>query len=195
MISYLIICFWNQQDKEADMRLSLESVIGIAILELFMLLPQIGIYGGNGVASAVLPVMGTAYMCSTAVIDYLTGYVYCFWHFVFLGVLFALKLLYMDFSLCWCIFTVFYLLFLMLCERIGAFSHGDSEYLAVSYIYFGCSIIGVFALEYMLGVMLMSALLFDILKKHGAGKEEFAFTPMIVFSEYIIMIIFRLLMG
>ena len=165
MISFFIICFWNNRDKEADMRLTLDSVIGIATLEVLMFLLQVGLYGSNSVFSIVLPVFGTVYMCSTAVIDYLTGYVYCFGHFVMLGILFIYKIVSMEFSKSWCIFTAFYLLFLILCERVGAFSHGDSEYLAVSYIYFGCSIIGSFALEFMLGVMLMSAGVFGIFRK------------------------------
>ncbi len=191
MISFFIICFWNNRDKEADMRLTLDSVIGIAILEVFMFLLQVGLYGSNSVFSIVLPVFGTVYMCSTAVIDYLTGYVYCFGHFVMLGILFIYKIISMEFSISWCIFTAFYLLFLISCERVGAFSHGDSEYLAVSYIYFGCSIIESFALEFMLGVMLMSAGVFGIFRKYRARKEVLAFTPMIVFSEYIMMLILR----
>lgn len=192
MISYLGICFWNKWDKEADMRMSLDAVIGIALLELFMFMLQVGIYGSNNAVSVIVPVAGAAYMCSTAVIDYLTGYVYCFSHFIMLGILFVFRMFSMKISLNWCIFTVFYLLFLILCEHAGAFSHGDSEYLAVSYIYFSFSIIGSFALEYMLVVMLMSVFVFGIFRKCRAGKGVLAFTPMIVFSEYIIMMILRL---
>lgn len=192
MISYFIICFWDNRDKEVDMRLSLEDAISVAVLEFFMFMLQVGIYGTDSIVSVILPMTGTVYMCSTAVIDYLTGYVYCFSHFVMLGILFVFRIFSIEISLKWCIFTFFYLLFLILCEHEEAFSHGDSEYLAVSYLYFSFSIIGSFVLEYMLVVMLMSAFVFGIFRKCRAGKGVLAFTPMIVFSEYIIMLILRL---
>lgn len=193
MISCLIIRFWNYNDKETDMRLSLENILGVALLELFMFGIQLGLLGGQDAAFVVLTAFGTVYMCSTAVIDYLTGYVYCISHFIMLLFIILFEMTKCDISLKYCFWTVIYLLFLILCEHAGAFSHGDSEYLAVSYIYFGCSTIGTYVLEYMLVVMLMSALVFGIFRKCGAGKEVYAFTPVIVFSEYIIMILFRLL--
>lgn len=192
MISCLIIRFWNLKDREINIKLSMENFIELAWLELFMFGFQAVILGSGSTASVVLTMFGSVYMCSTAVIDYLTGYVYCISHFIMLVFILILGMAQCDISLEYCIFTVIYLLFLGLCESAGAFSHGDSEYLAVSYIYFGCSTIGRFALEYMLVVMLMSALVFGIFRKCRTGKEVCAFTPFIVFSEYIIIFIFRL---
>lgn len=193
MISCLVIRFFAGWDPETDMRLSLENVLGIALLELFMFGIQMALLGEQSVSFTLLTVFGTVYMCSTAVIDHLTGYVYCISHFIMLLLIILFGITEGGISFQYCFWTVFYLLFLMLCEHAGAFSRGDSEYLAVSYIYFGCGAIGGYVLEYMLAVMLMSALVFGIFRKDRAGKEGSAFTPVIVFSEYIIMICFRLL--
>lgn len=193
MISVLIIRFWRCHDKEAHLRLTLGTIFEIAMLELFMFGVQAALLGVQNAAFAVLTLLGSVYMCSTAVIDYLTGYVYCVSHFVMLLLIVILGITQCNISMKFCILTVIFLLFLLLCEHAGAFSRGDSEYLAVSYIYFSCGTISGFALEYMLGVMLMSALIFGIFRKCGAEKEVVAFTPIIVFSEYIMMIWFRLL--
>ena len=193
MISVLIIRFWEKHDNQTDLRLTLAEIFEIALLELFMFGIQAGLLGVRNAGSAVLMLLGTVYMCSTAVIGYFTGYVYCISHFVMLLLILILGITRCNISFEFCFLTVIFLLFLTLCERVGAFSRGDSEYLAVSYIYFSCGTIGGFALEYMLGVMLMSALIFGIFRKRGARKGVTAFTPMIVFSEYIMMIWFRLL--
>lgn len=193
MISVLIIRFWHGHDKEADLRLTSDVLFEIVLLELFMFGVQAGLLGVQNTAAVVLTLLGSVYMCSTAVIDYFTGYVYCVSHYVMLLLIGVLRITGCNISLNFCILTVIFLLFLLLCEYAGAFSRGDSEFLAVSYIYFSCGTIGTFALEYMLCVMLMSALIFGIFRKCGAGKGVAAFTPMIVFSEYIMMIWFRLL--
>lgn len=193
MISVLIIRFWCRHDHQAALRLTLEESFEIVLLELFMFGMQAALLGISNAGSAVLMLAGTVYMCSTAVIDYVTGYVYCISHFVMLIFILFFEMTEWNISLEFCFLTVFFLLFLVLCEHAGAFSRGDSEYLAVSYIYFCCGAIGGCALEYMLGVMLMSALIFGIFRKRRAGKGVTAFTPVIVFSEYIMMIWFRLI--
>lgn len=201
-------------NEEVKVDLSLDIVLMAAFSEMFLFMAYVGVMETTMVEtietvesgafqvllSDVLPVMlsgvGSVYLNVTAWIDLLTGYVYV----VINRLVFVICMIFLLFDesisfKCLMLFFLFFI-FVVACEKMNAFSRGDSEFLMISYLLFDRNPWQEKCLELMLGVMLLSSISFGIFRKITGRKEgRIPFTPFIVFSEYIILILMAVLSG
>lgn len=194
MISYFFFYFLQKEDKEISMELSLDLILISAFCECLLFLEGICFFRLDAVWLNVLAALaGAVYFNVTAWVDLLTGYVYQYFN-LFFGILFSLGTFIMYRSRFFIvIFFFFFLIFVKQCERANAFSRGDSEFLGVSYFYFTMGTGSRNGLEIMLMVMLLGSVFFGIFRKICGNKEGMIpYTPFLVFSEFIIMILLRL---
>lgn len=194
MISYFVLDFFRKRDKDISVELSLETVLFSAFCECLLFLEEFYFMEfSDAWINGVAALAGAVYFNVTAWMDLLTGYVYKMVNLFFL-ILFSVGTVLMDRSLFFILGSfLFYLIIVETCERINAFSRGDSEFFCVSYFYFAMGKGSSNATEIMLAVMLLGSVIFGIFRKICGRKEGMMpYTPFIVFSEYIIMIILRL---
>lgn len=190
MISYFLMCIFEREDEEIFLDLTGDMAVLSALLEVFLFEAGIGFLQNNWMPLRIMAAFfGAVYFNVTGWIDLMTGYVYSIINQFFL-ILFLILLFLKNQSLQFVMISfLLFVLMIWICEKAGAFSRGDSEFLNVSYLFFALkSEEG--ALEGMFLVMLFSAVLFAGFGKIFGRKEGMIpYTPFLVFSQWIIMMI------
>lgn len=190
MISYLFLYFFQQKDEDIKFELTLDVIIFSAFTEAALFMAYVSFVGmpGGGL-NIMLAVLCAVYLNVTLWIDLLTGYVYT----ILNQAVFVLLVLTGIFSaqitiISVCIFFLF-ILMVVLCEKIKAYSHGDSEFLIVSYLFFEINPHYDLSIEWMFLVMILGSVFFGIFRKITGRKEGMIpYTPFLVFSEFIIIL-------
>lgn len=195
MISYFLVRFFQRQDEEMQFQLTLNGILLAVVTEGLLFMGYLGTMQGAGGLEAILKSLLTAvYWNVTAWVDLLTGCVYVMVNRLVFLICCLLLLRDGLVSILGCLSFLFFWFFVILCERKGAFCKGDSEFLMVSYCLFEAIPGMKHHLEWMLLMMFFSSVYFGIFRKLAGRKEEsIPYTPFLVFSEYIILILLVLL--
>lgn len=190
MISYFLMRFFQSEDAEITLDLSGDMAILCAFVEVLIFEAGIGFLGDIHMPLRIITaLLGAVYFNVTGWIDLMTGYVYSIINQFFL-ILFLILLFFKNQSLHFVMISfLLFVLLICICEKAGAFLRGDSEFLCVSYLFFALKGPNG-ALEEMLFVMLFGAVMFASFRKI-TGREEgmMPYTPFLIFSEWIIMMI------
>lgn len=194
MISFLIIYFLGRHDSQICMSINENDGVMLALIEIFIFLINMfylsGEFGDNvSFGCALICILYVSvYKTVTVYIDYSTGYIYIILNvistIVFLFIIILNNKLLFIFSE-----GFVFICFLIFLEKINSYSAGDTGYLIVSYLFINIFTDGVDAIIYILFVMLIGAVVFDIFRRLGNRKGMISYTPFLLFSEFIINII------
>lgn len=221
MISFIILSFFHDCDRDNDFITTEDLAMAMAICEVLwsVLLVSEVQQGwakadmGFIVLDAIICIASAFYLTFTPFMDWITGYVYSIVNYGMFVVIMidgfvnsadtvnSVDNVYtmnpmnpVDMRLWTIISFVIYIIILIRCEYKGAFARGDTEFLLVSYCIISNSVSIENCLVIMLIIMLLSAFIFDIFRKMRQVPKEvmIPYTPFVSLSEFIIIIFIRM---
>lgn len=183
IFSFLILRVFLKYDDDLDITYTLNLALVFAFSEsiiTLLLLMQRDI-------NFIFLIIFGVYLNFTSWMDYLTSCIYDFLNIIMLFILLAEIYIRSRFDLFFVFTIAFVYLFLLICEKIGAFEHGDTDYLLISYLFFSLRAAYEQSVIFVLIVMLLSSTLFEIFRKLTGRKEGvIPYTPFITVSEILI---------
>lgn len=199
MISLWLINFIIGIDKEIEWNPDDSVCLKIIILEIVNLLLCIELYwinGNNSVIQFLLYIVIGIYFNIISMIDWYTGYVYGIFNYIVFGLIGAYIYITGNGAIVFIAGFLLFAIFILFCEKIHAFEHGDTQIYMV--VYFIIQFINWEnnTFELILVTMLVSSIslgIYRILK----GKREvmIPFSPFIVSSVYIVLFCYFFITG
>ncbi|MGN0160501.1 MAG: hypothetical protein ACI4AQ_03845 [Lachnospiraceae bacterium] len=210
MISYMLMRLLQDKDREWKQVPGLELGLLSAAVEILWIFTLIynnrtnfnNLSIKSMIVLLILVVIGSVYLTLIPLVDWETGYVYEISNILCLGVHIFFILLQMtsvDESVCgfsiilrenifFLMDGIFFIVIVCICERMGGYARGDSEFLILSYVIMSIHITRNWTLAIMLWSMIVSSIIFGIFRKINGMKEVMVpYTPYIAFSEFIII--------